>query len=162
MIMAENKFRQNAEPQPTEQPFEQKGQEPAAIEESTSRNEERKKKRKEKKDKKSSSGKHVMTVLGGTFLIKEEFAKQFPFMMYITVLLMALITNTYIAEETTRQIATTTRQLNDCNVEYIQLRSAIMQASKQSVLARELAPTGIKETVEPLRRINITDKEEQQ
>ncbi|KWW29273.1 MAG: hypothetical protein F083_2818, partial [bacterium F083] len=40
----------------------------------------------EQKEKKRS-GKNVMTILGGKFLVKEKFSKQFPFMVYITLLL---------------------------------------------------------------------------
>ncbi len=115
------------------------------------------------KDKKKRSGK-IMDVLGGNFLVKESFAKQFPFMLTVTILLMALITNTYIAEDCNRKIASTTKELNDLNVEYIQLKSAIMQASKQSVLSKKLKAVGIHEPVEPLKRIKVdepaTEKEE--
>ena len=88
------------------------------------------------KDKKKKSGNPVMTILGGNFLVRERFTKQFPFMVYITILLMAIINNIYIAEEHNREIAITTKKLNDLQVEYIQLKSSIMEASKQSVLAK--------------------------
>ena len=78
-------------------------------------------------------------------------------MVYVTVLLMLLIYNTYVAEERNREIAKNAKELNDLHVEYIQLKSSIMEASKQSVLARRLKDTGIKEPVEPLKRINIEE-----
>lgn len=111
------------------------------------------------KKEKKSSGKTIMSILGGSFLVKENFAKQFPFMVYVTVLLMALISNTYVAESCNREIAKATKELNDLHVEYIQLKSAIMEASKQSVLARKLKGTGLKEPVEPLKRINANETE---
>lgn len=110
-----------------------------------------------KEKKKKNGGKSIMKVLGGRFLVKESFAKQFPFMAYITVLLMAIITNTYIAEERNRELVKTAKELNDRQVYYIQLQSEIMDASKQSVLAKKLAPTGIKEATEPLKRINVNE-----
>jgi hypothetical protein len=117
----------------------------------------------EQKEKKKKGKKSVMTVLGGRFLVREKFSKQFPFMVYITLLLMAIITNTYIAEEKSRELGQTTRKLNDLQVEYVQVKSAIMEASKQSVLAKKLAGTGLKEAVEPMKRIEIEqpEKEEQ-
>ena len=108
----------------------------------------------EHKEKKKSK-KNVMTVLGGKFLVKEKFSKQFPFIVYVTILLMIIITNTYIAEEKNRELTETTRRLNDLQVEYIQVKSAIMEASKQSVLTQKLTGTGLKQAIEPLRRINI-------
>ena len=115
--------------------------------------------RKEKKTNNGDSVKKVMGVLGGSFFLKEKFVKQFPFMVVVTVLLMVLITNTYVAEEKNREITKTTRQLNDLQVEYIQLKSAIMQASKQSVLSKGLVGTGIKNPTEPVKRINVVENQ---
>ena len=115
--------------------------------------------KKEKKKKRS-----VMSILGGKFLVREEISKQFPFMVYVTVLLMIIITNTYIAEERTRELARTSKKLNDLQVEYVQVKSEIMEASKQSVLIKKLAGTGLKEAVTPLKRIEVeqTVKQEEQ
>lgn len=112
-----------------------------------------------KENKKKKGGKTIMNVLGGKFLVRESFAKQFPFMVYLTLLLMAIITNTYIAEEKNRELMRTTRKLNDLQVEYVQVKSAIMEASKQSVLAKKLNSIGIKEATEPLKRIEVEQPE---
>ena len=56
----------------------------------------------QKESKKKKSSKRVMSVLGGTFLVREKFNKQFLFLAYVTILLMVIITNTYIAEEKKR------------------------------------------------------------
>lgn len=116
------------------------------------------KEEKEKKKKKGGGG-TIMDVLGGKILVREAFAKQFPFLIFVTLLLMAIITNTYIAEEKNRELMKTTRRLNDLQVEYVQVKSAIMEASKQSVLARKLAGTGLKEVTEPLKRIEVEQPE---
>ena len=118
------------------------------------------KQRSENKPKVDNGMRRMWSVLGGSFLVKETFVKQFPFMVTVTVLLMVLITNTYIAESRTREIADTTRKLNDLHVEYIQLKSEIMEASKQSVLSRKLEGIGIKAPMEPVKRINIIENQE--
>ncbi len=112
----------------------------------------------DKKKKKGSM--RVMSVLGGTFLVRENFTKQFFFLAYVTILLMAIITNTYVAEERNRELIRVTKRLNDLQVEYIQVKSAIMEASKQSVLAKRLEGTGLKEATEPLRRIDMNNEPE--
>ncbi len=114
---------------------------------------------KETKKKKKGS-KRVMNVLGGTFLVKENFTKQFFFLAYVTILLMAIITNTYIAEEKNRELIKANKRLNDLQVEYIQVKSAIMEASKQSVLVKRLEGTGLKEATEPLKRIIVNVESE--
>ena len=108
-------------------------------------------------EKTKKGGKKVITFLGGSFLVKEKFSKQFPFIVVITVLLMLIIGNTYIAEERTREIAKTSKELSDLHVEYIQLKSSIMQASKQSVLTEKLKGCGLKSSIEPVKRISTTD-----
>ena len=117
------------------------------------------KEKKDKKERKKKGKKDFMSILGGRFLVRESFAKQFPFMVYVTLLLMAVITNTYIAEGTIRELTATTRRLNDLQVEYVQVKSSIMEASKQSVLAKKLAGAGLKEAIEPVKRIEVEQPE---
>ena len=117
---------------------------------------------KDKKKEKKKGGRSLMSILGGSFLVKEKFTKQFPFIVYVTVLLMIIITNTYIAEERTRELAKTSKRLNDLQVEYVQLKSEIMEASKQSVLVKRLAGTGLKEAITPLKRIEVEQPEKQE
>jgi hypothetical protein len=126
------------------------------------------KRRERKQERKANGGsiKKVMNVLGGSYLAKEKFAKQFPFLVTITVLLMVLITNTYIAESRTREIANANKQLSDLRAKYVELKANIMEASLQSALIKKLDGTGIKESLDPLIRIeykdNTVDKEEQE
>ena len=123
---------------------------------------EEQKEQREKKEKKKKGKKGFMDVLGGNILLREKFSKQFPFMVYVTLLLMAIITNTYIAEGKIRELTQTARKLNDLQVEYVQVKSAIMEASKQSVLAKKLAGTGLKEATEPLKRIEVEQPQNQE
>ena len=103
-----------------------------------------------------------MTILGGRVLVRNKFSKQFPFMIYITLLLMAIITNTYIAEGKIRELARATRTLNNFQVDYVQVQSDIMEASKQSVLAKKLAGSGLKEIKEPPTRIEVEQQKKQE
>ena len=116
----------------------------------------------EQREKKKKGKGGVMSILGGKFLVREKLSKQFPFMVYITVLLMAIITNTYIAEGKIRELAQTAHKLNDLQVEYVQVKSTIMEASKQSVLAKKLAGTGLKEATEPMKRLEVAQPEKQE
>jgi hypothetical protein len=116
----------------------------------------------EQKEKKKKGKKGFMAILGGNILVREKFSKQFPFVVYITLLLMAIITNTYIAEGKIRELTQTGSKLNDLQVEYVQVKSAIMEASKQSVLAKKLTGTGLKEVTEPLKRIEVEQPEKQE
>lgn len=124
------------------------------------------KKRKENKQMGEVGIKKVWNILGGSFLIKDNFIKQFPFILTVTILLMVLITNTYIAEARTREIAKTNRQLHELRAKYVELKANVMEASLQSTLIKKLEGTGVKESLDPLFRIeeqgNTNDKEGQE
>ncbi len=98
--------------------------------------------------KKNGKGGTVMTILGGSFLTREDFSKIFPFLVYLTVLLMLIITNAYIAESTSRTIKNNTVLLRDLRVEYTYAKSAYTKESTQTIMIDKLEKEGIKESLE--------------
>ena len=104
--------------------------------------------RRESKKTKSKGSRTIMSILGGSFLTKEDFSKMFPFLVYLTVLLMLIITNAYIAESTSRSIKKNTLKLRDLRVEYIYAKSAFTRESTQKILIDKLSPEGLKESLE--------------
>ena len=104
--------------------------------------------KRERKSGSSKGGSTFMNILGGSFLTREDLSKIFPFLVYLTVLLMLIITNAYIAESTSRSIKKNTLLLRDLRVEYIYAKSAYTQESTQTVLIDKLAGEGIKESLE--------------
>lgn len=89
-----------------------------------------------------------MKILGGSFLTREDFSKMFPFLVYLTVLLMLIITNAYVAESTSRAIKKNTLVLRDLRVEYIYAKSAFTKESTQTVMIDKLLGKGLKESLE--------------
>jgi hypothetical protein len=89
-----------------------------------------------------------MNILGGSFLTREDFSKIFPFLVYLTLLLMLIITNAYIAENTSRTIKNNTVRLRDLRVEYTYAKSAFTKESTQTIMIDKLAKEGIKESLE--------------
>lgn len=98
--------------------------------------------------KKTRKGVSIMNVLGGNFLTREDVSKIFPFLVYLTVLLMIIITNAYIAESRSRSIKNNTALLHDLRVEYIYAKSAFTKESTQTIMIDKLADEGIKESLE--------------
>lgn len=105
----------------------------------------------ERKNRVSKGGSTFMNILGGSFLTREDLSKIFPFLVYITVLLMLIITNAYIAESASRSIKKNTLLLRDLRVEYIYAKSAYTQESTQTILIDKLANEGLKESLETKR-----------
>ena len=96
----------------------------------------------------SKGSRTLMKILGGSFLTRDDFSKLFPFLVYLTVLLMLIITNAYVAESTSRAIKKNTLALRDLRVEYIYVKSAFTQESTQTKMIDKLSGQGIKESLE--------------
>ena len=107
---------------------------------------------------KSKANRLVADIMGGDIFTKDGFVSLFPFLFYIVFLSMFYITNVYIAEDMSREIARLNRKVEDLHVEYVYLKSEITKVTKQSNMAVMLKDKGIKESVEPLRRI-VVEKE---
>ena len=97
---------------------------------------------------KKSGRETIMSILGGNFLTREDFTKLFPFLVYVTLLLMVIITNAYIAESASRSIKRNSGILRDLRVEHIYVKSAFTKESTQTVLIDKLAGEGIKESLD--------------
>ena len=96
--------------------------------------------------------------MGGDMFSKDGFVSLFPFFLYVVGLLMLYITNVYIAEDVSRDIAKSNRRIEDLHVEYVYLKSEITKITKQSNMVNMLKDKGIKESVEPLKKI-VVEKE---
>ena len=96
--------------------------------------------------------------LGGDVFSKASVVKQLPFILYVVFLLMLYITNTYIAEDINREVLVKTKLLEDRHVEYVYNKSEITRMTKQSELAKILKNKGIKESVEPLKKLTVKHK----
>ena len=100
----------------------------------------------------------VISVMGGDVFLKDGFVNLFPFFLYIVFLLMLYITNIYIAEDMGKEMSKTNRRIEDLHVEYVYLKSEITKITKQSTMVNMLKAKGIKESVDPLRKI-VVEKE---
>ena len=97
-------------------------------------------------------------VLGGDMFSKDGFLSLTTFFVYIVFLMMIYITNVYFAEDTSREIMKTNRKIEDLHVEYVYIQSEITKITRQSNMVKMLKNKGIKESVEPLRKI-VVEKE---
>lgn len=94
-------------------------------------------------------------VLGGEFLAHEWAIRQTRFILFLTGLALLYIGNNYYTEATSRTIDRINREIKELQFEYIYGKSTVMHESKQTEIARKLAKTGIKESVEPVEKIVI-------
>lgn len=106
--------------------------------------------------KSNKSNRIIADIMGGDIFSKDGFVNLFPFFLYIVLLSMLYITNVYVAEDMSRETARLNRKVEDLHVEYVYLQSEITKITKQSNMADMLKSKGIKESVEPLKRIVVT------
>ena len=108
--------------------------------------------------KRSNFSRVIADVMGGDVFSKDGFVGLFPFVFYIVFLSMLYITNIYIAEDMSREIAGLNRKVEDLHVEYVYLESEVTKITKQSNMVDMLKNKAIRESVEPLRKIVVDEK----
>lgn len=72
-----------------------------------------------------------------------------PFFLFLAVLAVVYIYNGHYADKTVRNINRVSNELKELQYEYKTLKSEVMFRSKQSELAKAVAPLGLKELVVP-------------
>ncbi|MDQ4141795.1 MAG: FtsL-like putative cell division protein [Bacteroidota bacterium] len=85
--------------------------------------------------------------------------KYLPYVLYIMGITLFYIGNTHYAEKTIRKIDRTKSETEDLRADYTTLKSDYMEASKQSEVARKVAPAGIVESSSPPYQIEVDGEE---
>ncbi|MCC9136308.1 FtsL-like putative cell division protein [Pontibacter silvestris] len=75
--------------------------------------------------------------------------KYMPYILFITGITLFYIGNTHYAEKTIRRIDRLKVETEDLRADYTTLKSDYMEASKQSEVARNVAPFGLIESSSP-------------
>ena len=86
---------------------------------------------------------------------RNQVVKMMPFILFLTVLILFYIGNSYYAERTIREINNVKNDLKEKRAEFISTSSELMFRTKQSEVAKAIAPMQLKESVEPQKKITI-------
>ena len=92
-------------------------------------------------------------------LDRNQLVHAMPFILFITLLIIFYIGNSYNAESTIRQIDKMKVELKDKRAEFISTKSDVMFRSKPSEVAKAVQPMQIKEPLEPAKRIVVLQEE---
>lgn len=113
-----------------------------------------------KKSRGKGFGSAMQHVLGGNFLMRESTLRLLPYILFLALIIMFYIANTYYAEKKEREIQALRKSLKELRYEYITTRSKLMNQSQQSEVARRLEAINIKEsTVPPVKVIKKKDSD---
>jgi hypothetical protein len=85
--------------------------------------------------------------------------KYLPYILYLMVVALFYIGNTHYAEKTIRKIDKIKVETEDLRADYTTLKSDYMEASKQSEVARKVAPAGLVESSSPPYQIEVYGEE---
>jgi hypothetical protein len=86
---------------------------------------------------------------------KEAATEMLPFIIYVVFLGMIYIANRHFAEKNIREIDKLTREVKEQTWDYKTLKSDLMLKSTQSELAKRADTLGLKELIEPPKKIVI-------
>jgi hypothetical protein len=94
------------------------------------------------------------------FLFQEGVPTRFlPHVLFMTGITLFYIGNTHYAEKTIRKIAKIKVETEDLRADYTTLKSDYMGASKQSEVARNVAPLGLVESSSPPYQVEVAADE---
>ncbi|MDX2196052.1 MAG: FtsL-like putative cell division protein [Cytophagales bacterium] len=111
-------------------------------------------------NKPKSKSKGLFASIGSFFKLGNTFedgvpVHYLPKLLWVTVLVILYISNAHYAEKTTRKIDRLKYELEDLRTEYTTIKAGYMYDSKQSEVAKKVAPLGLVESKKPPMKIKI-------
>ncbi|MEI8047201.1 MAG: FtsL-like putative cell division protein [Bacteroidota bacterium] len=115
---------------------------------------------KQPKGKISQTGGVAKGILEGSFLARDKVIRLLPFLMFLTFIGLLYIFNSNYANHTIISISKTKKQIEEQRFEYINTKSKLMHATRQTEIAKRLQNSGLKESKTPPRKILIEQTNE--
>lgn len=110
---------------------------------------------KEKKVTKPSSPSLFISILNGSFLSRDQVLQQVPYIVFLALIAIFYIANTFYAEKSIRQINSIGNELKELRSEYITTKSDLMFISKQSEVSKTALSMGIKESTTQPHKLSL-------
>lgn len=90
---------------------------------------------------------------------KEAATEMLPFLIFLSVLCMLYIGNSHMAVKNIRNIDKLNKEVKELSWEYKSLKADLMFKSKLTEVAKKVDTLGIKELIEPPKKIIISSNE---
>lgn len=88
-------------------------------------------------------------------ITKETATDMLPFIIFLCVLVMLYIANSHMAVKNIRKIGGLSKEVKELSWEYKSLKAELMFKSKPTEVAKRVDTLGIKELVEPPRKLIV-------
>ncbi len=89
------------------------------------------------------------------YLSYDNIVRNIPFMVFLAIIAMFYIWNTYYSEKTRRDIDNIKKELKGQRWHYVSAKSDLMYKSKQSEVSKVVEKYGLKELVSPPKKIVV-------
>lgn len=110
------------------------------------------------KKNKGKTARSLQSILGGGFLANKKTAENLPFLLFLALLAVIYIGNSYYAEKNIRKIERLQKELKELRYEHIHTKSKLMSKSRMSEVADGLSEEGIKESRTPPGKIKAENE----
>lgn len=90
---------------------------------------------------------------------KESASGMFPFIIFLCVLVMIYIANSHWTMKNIRNIDKLSKEIKELSWEYKSLKADLMFKSKMTEVAKKVDTLGLKELIEPPKKIVVTSNE---
>jgi len=97
--------------------------------------------------------KGILNIVGGDLLSKRAVISNLPFLVFIAILAMFYISNTYYTEKTFKQIEKIKTELKELRYQSMTAKSKMLDSCKQTKIAKKVELLGIKGTTLPPYKI---------
>jgi len=97
--------------------------------------------------------------LDGTILTKKNLVKLLPFFLYVFLLAIIYIANTFQAQKKAIAISNLKKEISELNYEQISAQSKLMYLSRQSEVVKKIKTSGLKEATVPPYKIVLETKD---
>ena len=100
----------------------------------------------------------ITTFLTEGVVSKEAATEMLPFIIFVSVLAMVYIGNRHFAEKNIRNIDKLSKEVKELSWDFKTIKADLMLKSTQTEVAKQVDTLGLKEPIEPPRKIVITRK----
>lgn len=98
-------------------------------------------------------------ILNGDFLTKEFMLGNLSFIFFVMFLLLLTVSKGYYGKKLSDDVNKTQLELNELTSDHFEAKTRLEEETQRVKLVDELAPRGLKETVNPTKVIRIKKKE---
>ena len=98
----------------------------------------------------------LSSLLTGKFLVSEGWQKNWPFILYVSLLAMIMISSSHNADKKVHHIARLRTQVKELSSEYTDTKSRLMQESMKTTVIEKAGELGLIPSEKPPVKIEST------